>query len=33
VVSLREIGFFDSGSADIKSSSQPAFGRIVALLA
>ena len=33
VVSLREIGFFESGSADIKSSSQPAFGRIVALLA
>lgn len=33
VVSLREIGFFESGSADIKSSSQPAFGRIVGLLA
>ena len=33
VVSLREIGFFESGSADIKSSSQPAFGKIVSLLA
>jgi chemotaxis protein MotB len=33
VVSLREIGFFESGSADIKSSSQPAFSRIVSLLA
>ena len=33
VVSLREIGFFESGSADIKSSSQPAFSRIVGLLA
>jgi chemotaxis protein MotB len=32
VISLREIGFFESGSADIKSSSQPAFNRIVSLL-
>ncbi len=33
VISLREIGFFNSGSADIKSASQPAFSRIAALLA
>jgi chemotaxis protein MotB len=33
VISLREIGFFESGSADIKSSSQEAFGRITSLLA
>jgi chemotaxis protein MotB len=33
VISLREIGFFESASADIKSSSQPAFSRIVSLLA
>jgi DNA-binding response OmpR family regulator/outer membrane protein OmpA-like peptidoglycan-associated protein len=33
VISLQEIGFFNSGSADVKSSSQPAFARIVALLA
>jgi len=33
VISLREIGFFESGSADIKSSSQPAFNRITSLLA
>jgi len=33
VISLREIGFFESASADIKSSSQPAFRRIVSLLA
>ncbi len=33
VISLREIGFFESGSADIKSSSQPAFSRITSLLA
>ena len=32
IISLREIGFFDSGSADIKSSSQPAFSRIASLL-
>ena len=33
VISLREIGFFESGSAVIKSNSQPAFSRIVSLLA
>jgi chemotaxis protein MotB len=33
VVSLREIGFFGSGSADIKAGSQLAFGRIANLLA
>ena len=33
VVRLREIGFFESGSADIKPSSRPAFTRIVTLLA
>jgi chemotaxis protein MotB len=33
VVSLREIGFFESGSADIKPSSRPAFTRIATLLA
>ena len=33
VISLREIGFFESASADIKSSSQPTFRRIVFLLA
>ena len=33
VISLREVGFFLSASADIKSSSQPAFSRIVSLLA
>src|SRR5262249_51543385 len=32
VISLREIGFFDSGSAVIKTRSQTAFGRIAALL-
>src|SRR5438874_6587750 len=32
VISLREIGFFDTGSADIKSSSQPAFSRLAAVL-
>jgi chemotaxis protein MotB len=32
IISLSEIGFFESGSADIKSSSQPAFKRIAALL-
>jgi chemotaxis protein MotB len=30
---LREVGFFNSGSADIKTASQPAFSRIAALLA
>src|SRR6266571_8082317 len=33
VISLEEVGFFDSGSADIKSSSVPALSRIVSLLA
>src|SRR5207244_4952166 len=33
VISLEEVGFFDSGSADIKSSSVPALTRIVSLLA
>jgi two-component system copper resistance phosphate regulon response regulator CusR len=33
VISLREISFFESGSADLKSSSQLAFQRIVTLLA
>ena len=33
VVSLSEVGFFDSGSAQIKVSSRPAFGRIADLLA
>jgi two-component system copper resistance phosphate regulon response regulator CusR len=33
VVSLREIGFFDSGSADIRASSLTAFGRMAQLLA
>jgi DNA-binding response OmpR family regulator/outer membrane protein OmpA-like peptidoglycan-associated protein len=32
VISLRDIGFFDSGSADIKTSSMPAFTRITDLL-
>jgi chemotaxis protein MotB len=32
VVSLREAGFFDSGSAGTKASSQPAFGRMTSLL-
>ena len=33
VVSLREIGFFESGSAALKTASQPAFDRIAQLLA
>ncbi len=33
VVSLREIGFFDSGSATIEARSKPAFTRMAALLA
>ena len=33
VISLREIGFFDSGSADIRANSQSAFDRIAKLLA
>lgn len=32
VVSLREVGFFDSGSATVKPSSQEAFRRIAELL-
>jgi chemotaxis protein MotB len=33
VISLRDIGFFDSGSATLRASSLPAFSRIAALLA
>ena len=33
VISLREIGFFDSGSAQIKAGSQAAFARLAELLA
>jgi chemotaxis protein MotB len=33
VISLREIGIFESGSADIKPTSQRAFARITSLLA
>jgi len=33
VVSLRELGFFDSGSANLKAASQPAFNRMAELLA
>jgi len=32
VVSLREIGFFDSGSAAIKPTAEGAFGRVAAIL-
>ena len=32
VISLREVGFFDSGSAEIRSSSRPAFDRLAAVL-
>jgi chemotaxis protein MotB len=32
VISLREVGFFESGSAQMKQESQPAFDRIAALL-
>jgi chemotaxis protein MotB len=32
VISLREVGFFDSGSAGVKAASQPAFSRIAKLL-
>jgi chemotaxis protein MotB len=32
VISLREIGFFESGSSGIKENSQSAFGRIAVLL-
>ena len=33
VISLREIGFFDSGSAAVRANSRSAFGRIASLLA
>jgi two-component system, OmpR family, copper resistance phosphate regulon response regulator CusR len=33
IISLREIGFFDSGSAAVKANSRSAFGRIASLLA
>jgi len=33
VVSLREVGFFDSGSAGIQAQSRPAFSRMARLLA
>lgn len=33
IISLREIGFFESGSADIRGDSLPAFARIASLLA
>ena len=32
VISLREVGFFESGSAQMKATSQPAFDRIATLL-
>jgi two-component system copper resistance phosphate regulon response regulator CusR len=32
VISLREAGFFDSGSAGVKAASEPAFSRIAILL-
>jgi chemotaxis protein MotB len=32
VISLREVGFFESGSAEMKSASQPAFDRIANML-
>jgi len=32
VISLREVGFFESGAARMKAASQPAFDRIAALL-
>lgn len=32
VISLREVGFFESGSAQMKPESQPAFDRIAVLL-
>lgn len=32
VISLREVGFFDIGSADIRESSRPAFDRLAGLL-
>ena len=33
VISLREVGFFDSGSAEMKTDSRSAFGRMARLLA
>jgi chemotaxis protein MotB len=33
VISLREAGFFDSGSAGVKAASEPAFSRMATLLA
>ena len=32
VISLREVGFFESGSAQMKSTSEPAFDRIATML-
>ena len=32
VISLREVGFFESGSAEMKSASQAAFDQIAAML-
>jgi chemotaxis protein MotB len=32
IISLREVGFFDTGSADIKASSQVAFARLAEIL-
>jgi chemotaxis protein MotB len=32
VISLREVGFFESGSAQMKAESQPAFDKIAAML-
>ena len=32
IISLREIGFFDTGSAEMRASSRPAFSRLAALL-
>jgi len=32
VISLREVGFFESGSAQMKAASEPAFDRIATLL-
>ena len=32
VISLREVGFFDTGSAEIRPSSRPAFDRLAAIL-
>lgn len=32
IISLREVGFFDTGSAEIRASSLPAFGRLANLL-